>query len=219
MAARHPKAGTYLLLIGGMALFGSATPVSKIVGAVFPAVLASALRMLIGAVVLLPLLIRRSASLSSVLRDLDRRDWLLLSGIAAIGTFGFTLLLLFGLRLVAGSVGAIVMATTPAVTAAGAIVFLHDSLDRWKGLGLALGVAGVLVVNAASSGGASGGGLLLVGAVVCGLGRIAVVGGGDDGPWVGALVPRDDARVRHEGIGFHGGHADERPAAVIHSAR
>lgn len=174
MPARYPKAGTYLLLIGGMALFGSATPVSKIVGAAFPAVLASALRMLTAAVVLLPLLVRRSASLSSVLRDLDRRDWLLLGGIAAIGTFGFTLLLLFGLRLVAGSVGAIVMATTPAVTAAGAIVFLHDSLDRWKGLGLALGVAGVLVVNAASSGGASGGGgnvwlgsLLVFGAVCC----------------------------------------------------
>lgn len=164
---------TYLLLIAGMALFGSATPVSKIVGAAFPAVLASGLRMLTAAAVLLPLLVRRSGSLAETLRDLDRRDWLLLGGIAAIGTFGFTILLLFGLRIVPGSVGATVMATAPAVTAVGAVVFFHDSLDRWKGAGLALAVAGVLAVNLATSGGDSGAGnvwigtLLVFGAVCC----------------------------------------------------
>lgn len=35
----------------------------------------------------------------------------------------------------------------PAVTALGAVVFLRDHLNRWTGLGLALAVAGVVVVN------------------------------------------------------------------------
>ncbi|HEU4913628.1 MAG TPA: DMT family transporter [Actinomycetes bacterium] len=136
---------TYALLFGGMALFGSATPVSKLVGEDFPSMLASGLRMLTAAAVLVPFLVRQQGR--RWWPQADRADWARLVGIAAIGTVGFTLLLFFGLQKVPGAVGAVIMATTPAVTALGAVLFLRDRLDRWTGLGLAMAVAGVVAVN------------------------------------------------------------------------
>lgn len=136
---------TYALLLGGMSLFGSATPVSKLVGEDFPSMLASGLRMLTAAAVLVPFLVLQQGR--QWWPRADRADWARLVGIAAIGTVGFTLLLFFGLQRVPGAVGAVIMATTPAITALGAVVFLRDHLDRWTALGLALAVAGVVVVN------------------------------------------------------------------------
>lgn len=175
---QHARWATYGLLAAGMALFGSATPVSKIVGAAFPAMLGSTLRMLTAAVVLLPVLVVQrhrgddGRGIAGLLATLDRRDWLLVLGIAAVGTFGFTLLLLYGLRVVPGAVGAIVMATTPAVTAIGSVLFLHDRLDRWKAAGIGLAVAGVVAVNLGGGAGGAGGNLwlgslLVFGAVCC----------------------------------------------------
>ena len=160
-----------------MALFGSATPISALVGRAFPAILGSGLRMVTAAVVLLPLyVLQRRRQGEPLVPRLDRRDWALVVGIAAIGTFGFTLLLLFGLRIAPGAVAAVVMALAPVVTAVGAVIFLHDRLDRWKIAGLVVAVAGVVVVNLAgqqSSGGGDGGAavwvgsLLVFGAVCC----------------------------------------------------
>lgn len=167
---------TYALLALGMALFGSATPVSKLVGDAFPALLASTMRMATAVLVLGPIFMLRrrregSGSLRSVLRDLSRRDWLLLLGIGAIGTFGFTLLLLLGLRIAPGTVGAVVMGSTPAVTAAGAVLFLDDRLDRWKATAIVLAVIGVATANLGTAGDGGGdiwlGSLLVLGAVCC----------------------------------------------------
>lgn len=172
---RH-NAVTYALLTAGMALFGTATPISAIVGRVFPAILGSALRMATAGVILLPLFVlQRRREGEQLLPHLDRRDWGLVVGIAAVGTFGFTLLLLFGLRSAPGAVAAIVMALAPVVTAVGAVMFLHDRLDRWKVLGLTVAVAGVVAVNLGGRTGGSGaeggavwlGSLLVFGAVCC----------------------------------------------------
>ncbi|WP_353642481.1 DMT family transporter [Mesorhizobium sp. WSM2239] len=57
---------------------------------------------------------------------LERRDWLLIGLIALFGMFGFTALMLYGMQLVSGVVGATIMSTTPAVTALGAILFLKE---------------------------------------------------------------------------------------------
>lgn len=130
----------------GMALFGSATPVSRIVGQAFPPFLASGMRMATAAAVLLPavaVLARRRSQGDEAhppvrwVPTLTRRDWLLLLAIAGIGTVWFTIFLLYALRTLPGAVGAIVMATTPAVTAVGSVVFLSDTLDRWTTLGIA----------------------------------------------------------------------------------
>ena len=52
------RSATYAQLALGMAAFGSATPVSKIVTQAMPVFVASALRVAIGALVLLPFISR-----------------------------------------------------------------------------------------------------------------------------------------------------------------
>lgn len=166
------------LLVGGMACFGSATPVSAVVGRGFGPLTGSALRMAVAAVVLVPVLARRvrsgeEASPSATLRSLDRRDRLLLAGISVIGTFGFTVLMMLGMREAPGAVAAVVMATTPAVTAVGAVAFLGEHLDVRRVAAVALAVAGVVLVNlGADAGDGPGdrvvlGSVLVFGAVVC----------------------------------------------------
>jgi len=170
--------GTVALLVGGMVCYGTATPVSGVVGREFPPLLASFGRLAIAAALLVPLLLHRirrgeESEVVSTARSLDRADWARLAAIAVIGTFGFSILMLLGMREAPGAVAAVVMATTPGVTAAGAVVFLGDSVSRWTLLGIGLAVTGVLVVNlgadvAQGSGNAVwlGAGLVF-GAVVC----------------------------------------------------
>lgn len=160
-----------LLLAGGMACFGSATPVSAIVGRSFPSWMASATRLGVAAAVLLPvwLVVRWRNDEPPVLeqaRSIDRRSWLLLAGIAVIGTFGFTILMLLGMRRAPGAVGAVVMATTPAVTGVGAVLFLGEHLDRWRAAALGLAVGGVAIVNVAGDTGSSGGDQVLFGSAL-----------------------------------------------------
>lgn len=171
-------AGSVVLLVAGMACFGSATPVSAIVGRGFPPWLGSALRMAVAAACLVPLavLARRrddERPLREEARSWSGHDWFLLVGIAAIGTFGFSILMLVGMRHAPGAVAAVVMATTPAVTGIGAVVFLRDRLDWRRATAVALAVIGVVIVNlSADSGQGSGqrvvfGALLVFAAVVC----------------------------------------------------
>jgi drug/metabolite transporter (DMT)-like permease len=83
--------------------------------------------------------------------------------------FGFTLLLLLGMRQVPGVVGAIVMSTAPAVTASASVLFLDDSWSPRKVAAIVLAVSGVAVANAAGAGGTSGGsglGSLLLGSAL-----------------------------------------------------
>jgi drug/metabolite transporter (DMT)-like permease len=167
-----------VFLAGGMAAYGSSTPVSAIVGRSFPVYLASAARMAVAAAVLVPLLIhtrrrRGDPPLRTSARRLPRRDWALLFGIAAIGTFGFSVLMLLGMQRAPGAAAAVVMATTPAVTAVGAVIFLGDHLGPWRVFAVVLGVGGVVLVNlgADTAEGAGDaiviGSILVFGAVLC----------------------------------------------------
>lgn len=166
-----------------MAIFGSGTPVSKIVTDAFPAFLASGARMLLAAAVLVPLLVlaeRRGERGGSLLGSISRPDWLRLAGIALAGMFGFSLFMLYGMKEVTGAIGGIVMATTPAVTAAGSVLFLRDRLDRWTAIAIGLAVGGVLAVNVGAGGEGDGGNLLLgtvlVFGAVCGEAAYTLLG-------------------------------------------
>lgn len=144
-----------VLLSSGMAVFGSATPVSAIVGRELPVALASGLRMLVAAAVLVPVvaLARRRGEeppIRKTVRSFERRDWLLLAGIAGVGTFGFSVLMVSGMRHAPGSAAAVVMATTPAVTATGAVIFLGERFGSARIAAVLLAVAGVVVVNLGS---------------------------------------------------------------------
>jgi hypothetical protein len=74
----------YAQLAIGMAVFGSATPVSKIVTSAMPVFVGSALRVGLGAIVLAPFVAARWDEV----RRLGRRDWLLVGLISLFGMFG-----------------------------------------------------------------------------------------------------------------------------------
>ena len=163
------RAWTYAQLLLGMVIFGSGTPVSKLVTAVFPPSLASGLRMVVGALILLPFLLRRREEI----RQLRWREWGYLGLIALVGMFGFSLFMLYGMKQVSGVVGSVVMSTTPAVTGIAAYLFLREHLGWRKLVGILLAVTGVLLVNTVGKPAEQAGtnlisGSLLVFGAVCG---------------------------------------------------
>lgn len=137
----------YFQLAVGMIVFGSATPVSRLVAESMPVFVGSGLRVAIGALALAPFVRDWSA-----LGRLSRREWTLIAGIALFGMFGFSVLLLLGMRMVSGVTGSVVMATTPAVTAGAAVLFLGERLNFRKALSLALAVTGVLILALSGEG-------------------------------------------------------------------
>ena len=171
------------MLASGMAIFGSGTPISKIVTEAFPVYVGSAARMLLAVLALTPVLLlyrRRNPQQRLDLRRISRADWIRLGGIAVAGMFLFSVFMLYGMKEISGAIGGIVMATTPAVTAAGSVLFLRDRLDRWKSLAIALAVGGVLAVNLGTNGdGAAGNialGTFLVFGAVCGEAAYTLLG-------------------------------------------
>jgi len=172
----------YGLLALGMAIFGSGTPVSKLVTDAYPTFFASGVRMLLAAIALVPLMVLevRRDDTGRWIPEISRADWLRIGGIAVAGMFLFSVFMLYGMKEVSGAVGSIVMATTPAVTAAGSVIFLRDHLDRWKAFAIAMAVGGVLVVNLGSTG-EGGGSNVLLGSVlvfgaVCGEAAYTLIG-------------------------------------------
>jgi drug/metabolite transporter (DMT)-like permease len=152
----------YARLALGMAVFGSATPVSKIVTGAMPVFVGSLLRVALGALVLAPFVGGRWHQV----RQLGRRDWLLIGLISLFGMFGFSALMLYGMRMVSGVVGAVVMSTAPAVTAAGSILFMGYAPTWRKIVAIVLAVAGVLVLHLGQGGAEEGGGPMWLGATL-----------------------------------------------------
>ncbi|MCV0394961.1 MAG: DMT family transporter [Rhizobiaceae bacterium] len=162
----------YVQLALGMIVFGSATPVSKLVTEAMPVFVGSTFRVFLGALVLAPF----AWSAREAVTRFERRDWLLVCLIALVGMFGFTVAMLYGMRMITGVAGSIVMASTPAVTAAGAMLIFGESANWRKLTAIALAVAGIVLLHAggSSAGGSgtmasSGGGGGLVSATMLGL--------------------------------------------------
>lgn len=141
MEKKSTPARTYLMLFLGMALFGSATPLSKLVTKEFPVFIAGGLRVFLAFLVLLPFV-----KLPDLSKYKGRDRWLLL-GIALFGVLGFTAFMLYGMKLVSGVTGSVVMSTTPAITAILSIVFFKDEVTWKKILALVLAISGVLVLQ------------------------------------------------------------------------
>lgn len=133
----------YVALAAGMILFGSATPLARLVTEDLPPLVASALRVLLAGLVLFPI----AYGLGFRWSRLDRGDWQRAGVLAAVGMFGFTIFLAYGMSRVSGVTGSIIMGTTPAVTAAAAVLFLGErsTWRRWLAVGLA--VAGVVLMR------------------------------------------------------------------------
>jgi len=166
MADTSP-ARTRAELAAGMAMFGSATPVSKIVTAAMPVFVGSFGRVALGTLVLaIPAWRHRR-----VIGQIGRRDWLVIAGIALFGMVGFSALMLYGMRLTSGVSGAVVMSTTPAVTGLASILLLREHAGWRKLTAIALAVVGVLVLQLGSADGDAAadplGMALIFGAVCC----------------------------------------------------
>jgi drug/metabolite transporter (DMT)-like permease len=167
--AESSDALAFACLASGMILFGSATPVSKIVTDVMPVFVGSLLRVGIGALALAPFAIGRLGDVKKA----SRKDVIALAAIALFGMVGFSAFMLYGMRMISGVGGAVVMATTPAVTAASAILFFGESATARKILALALAVGGVALLHVTGAAGGDGGGgkalfgMALIFAAVC----------------------------------------------------
>lgn len=145
MASRDSSDATGIaLLFAGMALFGSATPVSKLVGEGLPVFTASLLRVVLGALSLLPFAAR---DFRKNLAEMDARAWREVSLISLFGMVGFTFLLVYGMKYITGVAGSIIMSFTPALTALGAFVFLRSPLDWRRTVAIVTGVGGLIIIN------------------------------------------------------------------------
>ncbi len=133
----------YASLLFGMIFFGTGTPTAKIVTSGFPLFLAPFLRLLAAAVLTTPILVLYWRDL----RQIDRRSWLYIIGIGAVGLVAFSLFLLTGMKMVNGVMGAMVMSLSPAAVAIGAAVFFDDDLGWRKIMAVIFSVIGVLIIN------------------------------------------------------------------------
>lgn len=133
------------MLFFGMVFFGSATPVSKLVVQEFSVFVAGMFRVLMAFLILWPFV-----KLKRIF-DFKGKDAWILAGIGVIGVLGFTAFLLYGMDMVSGVTGSIIMSTTPAVTAGLSYVVFRDHFGWRKGLAIALAVAGVLVLQLGST--------------------------------------------------------------------
>lgn len=126
-----------------MVIYGSAIPVSKVITEAFPPLLAAGLRVASITIVLSPVLVWRRGEIARMTRP----EWLEVLGIALIGVVLFTVLLLLGMEMVPGVVGAIIISMVPAVTAIGSVILLREHIGWRTATGIALTVLGVLLVN------------------------------------------------------------------------
>ena len=145
MTTRQTSASlpTLTQLLAGMALFGSATPLSKIIGENFSVFTASFMRMAIASLVLAPF----AWLMSDRFAKATKTDWLVILAISAFGMVGFTATMLFGMRFTTGVIGSTIMSASPAVTAVAAVVFLGAAMNWRKAGSLALAIVGILAIN------------------------------------------------------------------------
>ena len=154
------ESSIYFRLAAGMIAFGSATPVSKIVTSSMPVFVGSLLRVAIGAAVLAPFAWRKWPDLSTV----AGRDWILIAIISVFGMFGFSALMLYGMGMIPGVKGAVVMSTTPAITAGVSILFLGEDPNWRKIASIVCALVGILILQLDGDDGASENGTPLLGA-------------------------------------------------------
>lgn len=128
-----------------MILFGTATPLSKLVSQNFPIYLATFLRTLVAGLTFLPFIFKERGNL----KQISGRDWFYLLLISLVGTVGFTVFLLEGTARAPGVVSATLMSFVPLITALGSVLFFGSKFTIKLIWGFVLALAGVLTINLA----------------------------------------------------------------------
>ncbi|QAU33046.1 DMT family transporter [Janthinobacterium sp. 17J80-10] len=134
--------GIYVRLVLVALFWASVFQIGKYAVEVVSPLFAASWRFMIAAAVLVPIIAMREGwSLSAL-----RRSAFGLLVMSAIGVFGFNVSLFYGLRMTSAVNGALIMGFTPALTAVLSTLVNRESLSRQQVVGMALGIAGVVVV-------------------------------------------------------------------------
>ena len=133
----------YLYLTLAMTIVGSSLVVGKIVTSTFPVFLASCLSLFVASVIFIPLLWQSEGKFPK----LKKKDLLIISLQALIGTFLYRIFLLYGLRYINAAESGIITSTTSAAIAVFSYLLLREQLKSNKILGVIFSVMGVLVIN------------------------------------------------------------------------
>ncbi|MDQ0607267.1 drug/metabolite transporter (DMT)-like permease [Variovorax sp. W1I1] len=154
-----------------MVTVGSTVVASKVIAGGLPPFTATALRFAMALPVFLLLL---RVTRSPWPRP-DRRDLVLLLCQAGLGSVGYTVLLILGVRWAPAASAGVVAGTLPAVAALVAVLALRERPGRYLVGSIVLATAGVLAISWPGEGAVTGskspsamiGNLLVLGAVVC----------------------------------------------------
>ncbi len=125
-----------------MMIVGSSVVAGKILVESVPVFLASELRFLIAALILVPLLIKWEG-----IPSLNKEDICLLFLQALCGVFLFSICMLYGLQYTTALESGIITSTLPAAVAGIAFFILREKPTRSKAIGIFLAVIGTLVIN------------------------------------------------------------------------
>jgi len=168
MTTHSPTRSTFsrhLQVVLAMCIVGSSVVAGKYISMELPVFLASFLRFLMAAIILVPL----NYGMTGKLAMPRRNDMVLLVLQALFGVFLFSLCMFFGLKRTSALHAGLVMGMLPAVSALVAVLLLRERLGLRYVAGIALSVAGALVLalRAPAGEGSVAGMLLILSAVVC----------------------------------------------------
>jgi drug/metabolite transporter (DMT)-like permease len=146
--------------------WGTSWPVTKLIVHSIPPLWTSALRCIIAAVALVPLLWAQGDLVVP-----KRGDLPVVLSIALLHMVAFSTLVATGLQFVPAGRAIVLGYTTPLWVAAGARIFLSERISRWRAIGIVLGLAGLAVIfnprsfDWADPGAIIGSGLILLAAM------------------------------------------------------
>ncbi|MWC29353.1 DMT family transporter [Paenibacillus sp. MMS18-CY102] len=161
-------ASPYIQLAIAMCMIGSFIVVNKVLSASVPVFVASGIRLTIGAVILNGLLWYWERGYPK----LSRRDFLIVFTQSFVGVFLFSICLLYGVKHTSAVESGIITSTTPAAIGIISLLFFKERFNRYQITGIALALAGALVINVygvlsgSQWGGSLLGNLLIFGAVI-----------------------------------------------------
>lgn len=140
----QPGSIAYLKLVGAMFMWGGTWIAGRIVAQEVPApLLAAAFRFLIAGLALAGFTL---ATEGSIPRPADGREWGIVSGLAVTGIFLYALCFFYGLRYIPAGRGALVVALNPVVVALAAWFIGQERMTPVKLAGIAIALAGCLMV-------------------------------------------------------------------------
>ena len=133
---------SYFYLSVAMSIVGSSVVVGKIITTDFPLFLASGLRFLVAALLLLPMGVYKRS-----LFYLSRHDWYIISIMAFCGQILFTILLLLGLRYTSGISAGTLTSTTPFFMALIAFAVVGERFSGGQIFGLLLAFSSIIFLS------------------------------------------------------------------------